>query len=62
VVIGETRHVFDITHTINNESIVAEKYFDYLNTHNRNIASNIESFIEYETGEDVNIKHGFPRK
>ena len=60
MVIGETRRVFDITHTTNKESIVAEKYFDYLNTHNRNIASNIESFIEYETGEDISIEHGFP--
>jgi len=59
---GETRRVFDITHITSKELIFVEKYFDYLNTRNRNMTSNVDSFIEYEIGEDFNIELGFTRK
>jgi len=60
VMVNATWYVFDITYTTPQSPVPVNKYYEYLATHYPNIASSIKGFIEYETGEDVSIEHGFP--
>jgi hypothetical protein len=59
VMVNGTWYVFDINYTTPQYPIPVNKYYEYLATHYSNIASNITGFIEYETGEDVSLEHGF---
>jgi len=59
VMVNSTWYVFDISYTTPQYPVPANKYYEYLAAHYPNIASNITGFIEYETGEDVSLEHGF---
>jgi len=60
VMVNGTWYVFDITYTTPQSPVPANKYYEYLAANYSNIASSIKGFIDYETGEDVSIEHGFP--
>jgi hypothetical protein len=62
VMVNGTWYVLDITYTTSQSPIPANKYYEYLTIYYPNEASNITGFIEYETGEDVSLEHGFPGK
>jgi hypothetical protein len=62
VMINNTWYVFDISYTTRQYPVPANKYYEYLTIYYPNEASNITGFIEYETGEDVSLEHGFPGK
>jgi hypothetical protein len=62
VMVNTTWYVFDATYTTPQSPVPVNKYYEYLATHYPNIASSIKGFIEYGTGEDISIEHGFPGK
>jgi len=62
VMVNSTWYVLDINNKTPKHPCPANKNYEYLATHYPNIASNITGFIEYETGEDVSLEHGFPGK
>jgi len=62
VMVNYTWYVFDITIQHLKPPIPTYKYYEYLTTYYSNIASSIKGFIEYETGEDISLEHGFPGK
>ena len=62
VMVNGTWYAFDITYTTPQSPVPANKYYEYLNIYYPKVASNITGFIEYETGEDISIEHGFPGK
>jgi hypothetical protein len=62
VMVNTTWYVFDVTYTTPQSPVPVNKYYEYLATRYPNIASSIKGFIEYETGEDVSLEHGFPGK
>jgi hypothetical protein len=54
-----------VRHHLYNPSIPSPrvtKYYEYLATRYSNIASSIKGFIEYGTGEDLSVEHGFLRE
>jgi hypothetical protein len=60
--VNGTWYVLDVTYTTRQAPVPVNKYYEYLATHYSNIASSIKGFIEYGTGEDVSLEHGFPGK
>jgi len=62
VMVNGTWYVFDVTYTTPQSPVPVNKYYEYLATYYPELASSIKGFIEYETGEDISLKHGFPGK
>lgn len=62
VMVNGTWYVFDVTYTTPQSPVPVNKYYEYLTTYYPEVASSIKGFIEYETGEDVSLEHGFPGK
>jgi hypothetical protein len=62
VMVNSTWYVFDISYTTLQYPVPANRYYEYLTIYYPEVALNITGFIEYETGEDVSLEHGFPGK
>ncbi len=62
VMINGAWYVFDIDYTTTQTPIPTYKYYEYLTTYYSNRASSIKGFIEYETGENISLEHGFSGK
>jgi len=60
--VNGTWYVFDVTYTTPQSPVPVNKYYEHLATQYSNIALSIKGFIEYDTGEDISIEHGFPGK
>ncbi len=60
--VDSTWYVFDISYTTPRYPVPANKYYEYLTIYYPKIASNTTGLIEYKTGEDVSLEHGFPGK
>jgi hypothetical protein len=62
LMVNGTWYVFDTNYTTPQYPVPANKYYEHLTIYYPEVASKITGFIEYETGEDVSLEHGFPRK